>query len=415
MPPAHDTQPRTLDPHPTRDSLAQHSAEPPAEHVPAPSIDIAQQRIQDRHAQEETAHSVQSVTLQSAAISPASPEAARPVPDPQGSRYLSTPQAQQQSDESLHTPTTPVSDAPAERLLAEHPGKQHSEPTSETSAPEVSGITAALPAVPHLAQAPELPVSRPTAGRSAGVPENEADAPQPPSAARSDEQAPAAPAVPDPDSWEEITRTMRELRIRLEQELETEDRIAQARQARVERGEQPFTDLELREGYDPDGPSALRKPPSMAAEAAPPPLAGAHLAGEQDEDRPPPTRKTITGDPDVDDLLYAIDSKNDLAIEQALKRVANSAHSAALAEQGHAHLDAKAQQEAQEQVTTRQALGMDVSAEIQTSRGPVMVMTLPQFAHGPAMQSGPQGDGGGGGDGGSGGGGAGGGGGGGGG
>lgn len=123
---------------------------------------------------------------------------------------------------------------------------------------------------------------------------------------------------------------MRELRIRLEQELETEDRIAQARQARVERGEQPFTDLELREGYDPDGPSALRKP-SMAAEAAPPPLAGAHLAGEQDEDRPPPTRKTITGDPDVDDLLYAIDSKNDLAIEQALKRVANSAHSAALA------------------------------------------------------------------------------------
>ncbi|MBD4276801.1 hypothetical protein GUH26_12310, partial [Xanthomonas citri pv. citri] len=81
---------------------------------------------------------------------------------------------------------------------------------------------------------------------------NEADAPQPPSAARSDEQAPAAPAVPDPDSWEEITRTMRELRIRLEQELETEDRIAQARQARVERGEQPFTDLELREGYDPD-------------------------------------------------------------------------------------------------------------------------------------------------------------------
>ncbi|MBD4058353.1 hypothetical protein GUI06_11545, partial [Xanthomonas citri pv. citri] len=37
------------------------------------------------------------------------------------------------------------------------------------------------------------------------------------------------------------------------------------------------------------------------------------------------------------------------------------------------------------------ALNMDVSTEVQTSRGPVMVMTLPQFAHGPAMQGSPPG------------------------
>ncbi|WP_029220034.1 hypothetical protein [Xanthomonas cassavae] len=403
---AHDTQQRTLGPQPTQDSLAQRFAEPPVDRLAAPSMDIAQQRTQGQHAQDEVTHSAQPALLHSAAISPALPGEARPVPDPQGSRDLSTPQVEPQPDEALHTRTVPASYGPAERLLAEHPGAQHPEPTPETSAPEVSGITAALPAAPHLAQVPEPSLSPPNAGRSTGMPEIEADAPQPPSVARSDGPAPSAPPVPDPNSWEEITRSMRELRIRLEQELETEDRIAQARQDRVERGEQPYTDLELREGYDPNGPSALRKPPSLAAETAPQHRAGTPSAGEQDDDRPPPTRKTITGDPDVDDLLYAIDSKNDLAIEQALKRVANSAHSAALAEQGHAHLDAKAQQEAQEQVTARQALGMDVSAEIQTSRGPVMVLTLPQFAHGPAMQGGPQGDGGGGGGDGGGGGGA---------
>lgn len=53
---------------------------------------------------------------------------------------------------------------------------------------------------------------------------------------------------------------MRELRIQLEQELETENRVAEARQARVDRGERPFTELELRDGYDPDGPSGLRPP-----------------------------------------------------------------------------------------------------------------------------------------------------------
>ncbi|CEE88105.1 hypothetical protein XAC3218_720121 [Xanthomonas citri pv. citri] len=47
--------------------------------------------------------------------------------------------------------------------------------------------------------------------------------------------------------------------------------------------------------------------------------------------------------------MYAIDCKNELAIEQALKRVANSPYSQALAKQGHEFLDAQAMQEAQEQ------------------------------------------------------------------
>ncbi|OCG79800.1 hypothetical protein XEULMG905_23085, partial [Xanthomonas euvesicatoria] len=93
---------------------------------------------------------------------------------------------------------------------------------------------------------------------------------------------------------------------------------------------------------------------------------------------------------DVDEVLYALDSKNELAIEQALNRVANSAATQALIKRGNEFLEAQAQQEAQELAATRQALGMDVSAEINTSRGPVMVMTLPEFAKGP-MQSGPQG------------------------
>lgn len=107
-------------------------------------------------------------------------------------------------------------------------------------------------------------------------------------------------------------------------------------------------------------------------------------------------RKSITGDPDVDEVLYALDSKNELAIEQALDRVANSAATQALLKKGDDFLEAQAQQEAQELAATCQALGMDVSAEVNTSRGPVMVLTLPEFAKGP-MQSGPQGDGGGGG------------------
>ncbi|GAE50253.1 hypothetical protein XPU_1785, partial [Xanthomonas arboricola pv. pruni str. MAFF 311562] len=85
----------------------------------------------------------------------------------------------------------------------------------------------------------------PTAGGFADAPEGAADAREPPSASLADEHDRTAAVPVDPNSWEEIERSMRELRIQLEQELETENRVAEARQARVDRGERPFTELEL--------------------------------------------------------------------------------------------------------------------------------------------------------------------------
>ncbi|WP_425527224.1 hypothetical protein, partial [Xanthomonas vasicola] len=281
-------------------------------------------------------------------------------------------------------------------MAADHRDEQQAL-TPNAQAPEAPDPPAALPGSAHLAQAAGPSLDVPTAGRSADSPKDAPGVREPLSASLADAHDRPAAVPADPNSWEEIARSMRELRIQLEQDLEIENRIAEARQARVDRGERPFTELELRDGYDPNGPSGLRPPRAQPADTAPHPLA----AGEQ-EDRPQPQRKTITGDPDVDELLYAIDCKDELAIEQALERVANSPYSQALAKRGHEFLDAQAMQEAQEQASLRQALNMDVSTEVQTSRGPVMVMTLPQFAHGPAMQGGspggtPGGDGGGGG------------------
>ncbi|KKY05762.1 hypothetical protein, partial [Xanthomonas phaseoli] len=380
---AQSTQQHAPEHRPSQDSVAQHAPEPHAERAQSPAFDRAEQQTQNQHAQESRADDTQHVTVQSAAITPAAPEDPQHAADLQATRHPPTSKVEQQLDALGHAHTVQVPNLPPEQSLAAQRGGHPAEALQHSTPPE-SDTAAALPVPPHLTHAAASSLAAPTIDRSTGTPEDDADAHQSPSVAQSQEQAPSAAAVPDPDSWAEIARSMREMRIRLEQELETEDRIAQARQARVERGQQPYTDLELREGYDPDGPSALRKPPSRVEDAAQGRQAGAHSAGEQDDDRPQPIRKTITGDPDVDDLLYAIDSKNDLAIEQALKRVANSAHSAALAEQGHAHLDAQALQQAEEQAAAQQALGLAVPAEAQTSRGPVMVMTLPQFAHGPA-------------------------------
>ncbi|WP_372393935.1 hypothetical protein ACCQ05_05240 [Xanthomonas sp. NCPPB 3582] len=214
----------------------------------------------------------------------------------------------------------------------------------------------------------------------------------------------------DPGGALFLEETMRSLR-QLQQEIEAADRederFHQEWREYRERGEPyPFA----RDGTrSVDGISVdefpqreqARRSPSEAAEQtdAYPPLAQRFTgpgAGDAPNDASQTQRKSITGDPDIDEVLYALDSKNELAIEQALNRVANSAATQALIKTGNEFLEAQAQQEAQELAATRQALGMDVSAEINTSRGPVMVLTLPEFAKGP-MQSGPQGDGGGGG------------------
>ncbi|KFA33488.1 hypothetical protein, partial [Xanthomonas vasicola] len=243
-------------------------------------------------------------------------------------------------------------------MAAEHRDEQQAL-TPNAQAPEAPDPLAALPGSAHLAQAAGPSLDVPTAGRSADSPKDAPGVREPLSASLADQHDLPAAVPADPNSWEEIARSMRELRIQLEQDLEIENRIAEARQARVDRGERPFTELELRDGYDPNGPSGLRPPRAPPADTAP----GSLAAGEH-EDRPQPQRKTITGDPDVDELLYAIDCKDELAIEQALERVANSPYSQALAKRGHEFLDAQAMQEAQEQASMRQALNMDVSTEV---------------------------------------------------
>ncbi|TQU20556.1 hypothetical protein DB796_18795, partial [Xanthomonas perforans] len=201
----------------------------------------------------------------------------------------------------------------------------------------------------------------------------------------------------DPGGALFLEETMRSLR-QLQQEIEAADRederFHQEWKEYRERGEPyPFAQKRAldQEGGSMDAFSAhqpSRRSPSEAAEQAdafqsPVQRFAGPGEGNAPNDSSKAERKSITGDPDVDEVLYALDSKNELAIEQALNRVANSAATQALIKRGNEFLEAQAQQEAQELAATRQALGMDVSAEINTSRGPVMVMTLPEFANGP--------------------------------
>ncbi|NHF65944.1 hypothetical protein [Xanthomonas hortorum] len=312
-------------------------------------------------------------------------------------------------------PTTP---ATAESLIASQATALTTPEERETKAeqPRPSDAlhayqeAALLPAA-HLAQAREQFLEASAENR---LPVGSADA--------EDQQTQSTPAqdrsAADPGSALFLEETMRSLR-QLQQEIEAADRederFHQEWKEYRERGEPyPFARDGARD-QESGSIDAFRaheqghRSPSEAAEQTDtfPSLAQRFAGpggGYAPNDSSKAERKSITGDPDVDEVLYALDSKNELAIEHALTRVANSAATQALLKKGNDFLEAQAQQEAQEHVAARQALGMDVSPEINTSRGPVMVMTLPDFAKGP-MQSGPQGDDGGGGDGGGGGGG----------
>lgn len=300
----------------------------------------------------------------------------------------STP-ATQRDDLSFSTPAHTA--VYASEMSALHSAQQPS--SVHTHARPASGTHAGWPLdEPQGEQHPLRTLATPAARRYSGLLDGEPDAYRRPSLARPDAQRPSTAAALPEASWEEITRTMRALRIRLEQEMQAEDRLAQVWQTPQDRSQRGgYAEAEpawqRRHGLD-DAP-ALGLPPWQAPDAAP-----THPAGPQN-DRLLPVRRTITGDRDVDDLLYAIDSKNDVAIEQALKRINTSAYSVALAQQGHAQLDARALHEAQQQAAACQTPGMDMPVEVETRRGPVRVLTLPQFAHDPAQQGGPQGDGGG--------------------
>ncbi|MFA4293919.1 hypothetical protein P2B83_07910, partial [Xanthomonas perforans] len=302
--------------------------------------------------------------------------------------------------------TTPASEEPM--IASQSARSSTSERDAGTDQPRPSDAphayqeAALLPAT-HLAQAHEQSLEASAVSRSSlGTPDAE------------NQRTPSTPAqersAADPGGALFLEETMRSLR-QLQQEIEAADRederFHQEWREYRERGEPyPFAQKRAldQEGGSMDAFSAhqpSRRSPSEVAEQADAFLSPVQRfadPGGRDapDDSSQVARKSITGDPDVDEVLYALDSKNELAIEQALNRVANSAATQALIKRGNEFLEAQAQQEAQELAATRQALGMDVSAEINTSRGPVMVMTLPEFAKGP-MQSGPQGDGGGGG------------------
>ena len=110
---------------------------------------------------------------------------------------------------------------------------------------------------------------------------------------------------------------------------------------------------------------------------------------------PAPT-PAVTGNRDVDDLLHAIDSNNDLMIEQALERISNSALTHTLLQRGQDLLDAADLQYAQEQAALAPADAVQAAVEVETRRGPVRVMTLPDPAQHPLLQGDTGGDGGGG-------------------
>ncbi|WP_139051378.1 hypothetical protein, partial [Xanthomonas cannabis] len=166
----------------------------------------------------------------------------------------------------------------------------------------------------------------------------------------------------DPGGALFLEETMRSLR-QLQQEIEAADRederFHQEWREYRERGEPyPFAQKRAldQEGRSMDAFSAHqpshRSPREAAAQADAFPSPVQRFSGSGEGNAPNDSskaeRKSITGDPDVDEGLYALDSKNELAIEQALNRVSNSAATQALIKRGNEFLEAQAQQEAQE-------------------------------------------------------------------
>ncbi|MGD6634783.1 hypothetical protein VWT83_21670, partial [Xanthomonas citri pv. citri] len=267
---AQDTSPRQPEQRSTPDDVAQRPKERVAEPAQAQASDVAQQRPQSQQAQEERPQEAQQQTAQSAAIAQTAPADQPQVADlHSGQRPMTAQASDAQQDAQAQQPEQPAdvylahaANAPSAPSLAMPvAAEQRDDQQERTPQPlEAPDPPAALPVSAHFAQATGPSPDLPTAGRSAEAPEGAADAREPLSASLAEEHDRPAAVPVDPNSWEEIERSMRELRIQLEQDLETENRVAEARQARVDRGERPFTELELRDGYDPDGPSGLRPP-----------------------------------------------------------------------------------------------------------------------------------------------------------
>ncbi|MFD1838939.1 AHH domain-containing protein [Paracidovorax cattleyae] len=331
-----------------------------------------------------------------------------------------------QAPPAQHLPSTPASfmheDAPLRRreasldapVQARHAQVADATVDEPPTAERMEGQRAATPSAPlpvaeHGLALASSSGTRGTDQGDRGIEEDATPREQHRDAPADGQDAHTAPAPERAETWEETLQTMRALRIQLEKDLAHEERLEQERHERRGRGDDhPLADLDVRHPQGARASSeqaAFERQAAMAQHDAAP--AAARRPGEPG-DAPLPQRKEVSGDSDVDDLLHAIYSKNDAAIEQALDRISNSPLTHALLRQGHEHLEAKAMEEAKQQATAMQSLGLDTPTEVQTSRGPVMVMTLPQFASGPMAQGGggaPGAAGGGGGDGGGGGGG----------
>ncbi|MCM5614627.1 DUF2235 domain-containing protein, partial [Xanthomonas hortorum pv. pelargonii] len=262
--------------------LAQTTPEQQAQRGQLHTIDIAPQQAQGPQTLESGTQEATQLSQQTTASAHASPAYPQQDAGAHTGQELPTMQASaahhealaQLTEEQAHAHLGQMTNAlPAPSLATSIVVERSDEQQQQTPLPyvlEAPNAPAALPSFAHLAQAAAPSLATPTADRSTEMPEGVADARQSPSVSQAAEQdLLATPVLADPDSWEEITRTMHALRIQIEQDLETETRVAEARQARVERGEQPFTELELRNGYDPDGPSALRRPAPAPADAVP--------------------------------------------------------------------------------------------------------------------------------------------------
>lgn len=106
-------------------------------------------------------------------------------------------------------------------------------------------------------------------------------------------------------------------------------------------------------------------------------------------------RRSPSGDPAFDEVFFALQSHNELALEQAISRMMASPAALAMQRQAREMLEATQLEQAQalaQAAELNPELAMAAAAELDTRRSPVRVMTLTD----PRMQGGPMYDGGGG-------------------
>ena len=123
------------------------------------------------------------------------------------------------------------------------------------------------------------------------------------------------------------------------------------------------------------------------------------VISEEDLQPPQPGQRSPSGDPAFDAVFFALQSHNELALEQAVTRMMASPTALAMQEQARDMLEAKQLEQSQALAHAAELnpeMAMAAAAELETRRSPVRVMTLtdPRM-QGAAMYDGGGGDGGG--------------------